>query len=115
MLAQLRDMGHQICVLEENRKLPAARRLTPDFEQAGDASTTLWYNPKRGIERLLTWPWDRYYRRAFDGRNLAHRVWIVAAAARHFRPDVIIASDGFSYAIPAAYARRLGWLIYRWW
>ncbi len=110
MLAQLRDMGHQICVLEENRKLPAARRLTPDFEQAGDAITTLWYNPKRGIERLLTWPWDRYYRRAFDGRNLAHRVWIVAAAARHFRPDVIIASDGFSYAIPAAYARRLGWL-----
>jgi len=110
MLVHLKSMGHEVCVLEENRKLPSARRFTADFEAPGDGINTLWYNPRRGIERLLTWPWDRYYRRAFDGRNLAHRVWVVAAAARHFKPDVVIASDGFSYAIPAAFARRLRWL-----
>jgi len=110
MLVRLKRLGHEICVLEEDRKLSDARRHTPDFEQPGDGIATFWYNPKRGIERLLTLPWDRYYRRAFDGRNLAHRVWIVAAAARHFRPDVVIASDGFSYAIPAARARGLGWI-----
>jgi len=110
MLVHLKSMGHEVCVLEENRKLPSARRFTADFEAPGDGINTLWYNPRRGIERLLTWPWDRYYRRAFDGRNLAHRVWVVAAAARHFKPDIVIASDGFSYAIPAAFARRLGLL-----
>ena len=110
MLAQLQRMGHQVCVLEEDRRLPVARRLTKDFENSGDGIATLWYNPRQGFERLLTWPWDRYFRRAFDGRNLAHRAWVIAAAARHFMPDVVIASDGFSYAVPAAHARRLGWL-----
>ena len=110
MLVQLRRMGHQIYVLEENRKLPTARRFTADFEQPGDGIATFWYNPRRGLERLLTWPWDRYYRKAFDGRNLGHRTWVVTAAAQHFKPDIIITSDGFSYAVPAAHARRLGWL-----
>lgn len=108
VLAALRDRGHTICVLEEDRKLPAARRLAADFERPGDGIATLWFNPRRGAERLLTWPWDRYYRRAFDGRNLAHRAWLVAAAARLFKPDVMVASDGFSYAVPAAWLRRQG-------
>lgn len=110
MLVKLRSLGHEVCVLEENRSLPSARLHAADFEQPGDGIPTLWYNPRRGAERLLTWPWDRYYRRAFDGRNLAHRVWVVAAAARQFRPDVVIASDGFTYAIPAATLRQAGFL-----
>ncbi len=110
VLLKLRDRGHTLCVLEENRRLPAARQQTPDFEQPGDGIATLWYNPRRGAERLLTWPWDRYYRRAFEGRNLAHRVWVVAAAVRLFKPDVVVTSDGFSYAVPAAWLRRRGWL-----
>lgn len=108
MLVKLVGLGHQVCVLEESRNLATARCLSAYFEQPGDGIETFWYNPRWGIERLLTLPWDRYYRKAFDGRNLAHRVWIVSAATRHFKPDVIIASDGFSYAVPAAYARRLG-------
>jgi glycosyltransferase involved in cell wall biosynthesis len=108
MLVKLRSLGHEVCVLEEDRALPAARRYADHFEQAGDGIRTLWYNPRRGIERLLTWPWDRYHRRAFDGRNLAHRAWVIASAARHFRPDVVIASDGFTYAIPAASLRQAG-------
>lgn len=110
MLVKLRDLGHDVCVLEEDRALPTARRGSRDFERAGDNIATLWYNPRRGLERLLTWPGDRYFRRGFDGRNLIHRAWIIAAAARHFRPDVVIASDGFSYAAPAALARQFGLL-----
>lgn len=110
LLVQLRQHGHTVSVLEEDRSLPTARRLTPDFEQAGDGIATFWYNPRRGLERLLTLPWDRWYRKAFDGRNLAHRAWIIASAVRHFRPDVVIASDGFSYAVPAALLRRHAWI-----
>lgn len=110
MLVHLRSLGHEVCALEENRDLPETRRIADHFLQPGDGIATFWYNPRRGIERLLTWVFDRYYRRAFDGRNLVHRMWIIAAAARHFRPDVIIASDGFSYAVPAALLRRFGLL-----
>ncbi len=108
VLVALRERGHELCVLEENRQLTAARQLTPDFEQPGDRIATLWFNPRRGAERLLTLPWDRYYRRAFEGRNLAHRAWVIAAAARLFKPDVIVTSDGFSYAVPAAWLRQRG-------
>lgn len=110
MLVHLRSRGHEVCALEEDRHLPAARRIADHFRQPGDGIATFWYNPRRGVERLLTWVFDRYYRHAFDGRNLVHRMWIVAVAARHFRPDVIIASDGFAYAVPAAFLRRLGLL-----
>lgn len=110
MLVHLRGLGHEVCALEEDRELPAARRIDPHFRQPGDGIPTFWYNPRRGSERLLTWLFDRYYRKAFDGRNLVHRMWVIAAAARHFRPNVIIASDGFSYAVPAAFLRRLGML-----
>lgn len=106
MLVHLRRLGHDVCVLEESRDLPAARRLEDHFEKSGDGIATFWYNPRRGSERLLTWLFDRYYRKAFDGRNLVHRMWVIAAAARYFRPDVIVTSDGFSYAVPAAILRR---------
>lgn len=108
VLIRLREMGHEICVLEEDRKLPGARHFAHHFEQPGDGIATFRYNPRKGLERVLTWPWDRAHRKAFDGRNLAHRAWIIAAAAKHFRPDVIVTSDGFSYAIPAARLRRGG-------
>jgi glycosyltransferase involved in cell wall biosynthesis len=107
MLVHLRHLGHEVCVLEESRDLPEARRFDDHFEKVGDGIPTFWYNPRLGGERLLTWLFDRYYRKAFDGRNLVHRMWVIAAAARHFRPDVIVASDGFSYAVPAAFLRRL--------
>jgi glycosyltransferase involved in cell wall biosynthesis len=110
MLVHLRRLGHEVCVLEESRDLPAARRLDDHFEKPGDGIPTFWYNPRRGGERALTWLFDRYYRKAFDGRNLVHRMWVIAAAARHFRPDVIVASDGFSYAVPAAFLRRFDML-----
>jgi glycosyltransferase involved in cell wall biosynthesis len=108
ILVRLRCMGHEVCVLEEDRRLNCARRMSVDFEQADDSIATFWYNPARGLERLLTWPEDRRHRRAFDGRNLGHRTRIIAAAVKHFRPDVVIASDGFSYAVPAARLRRSG-------
>lgn len=110
MLVHLRRLGHEVCVMEESRDLPAARRCDDHFEKAGDGIATFWYNPRRGGERLLTWLFDRYYRKAFDGRNLVHRMWVIAAATRHFRPDVIVASDGFSYAVPAAFLRRFDML-----
>lgn len=110
ILRRLRERGHEVCVLEENRRMSTARAVTHDFEQPGDGIRTFWYHPSRGLERLLTWPWDRYYRRAFDGRKLAHRIWIAYAAIRLFAPDVVIASDGFSYAVPAAWLRRVGLL-----
>jgi glycosyltransferase involved in cell wall biosynthesis len=108
VLVRLRQLGHEVCVLEEDRGQPMARRLEADFENAGDGIATLWYNPRRGGERLLTWLWDRYYRRPFGGRNLYHRAWVIAQATRHFAPDVVICSDGFSYAVPAALVRRAG-------
>jgi len=110
VLLRLRDRGHQVCVLEEDRRLPNARSITSDFEQAGDRIATFWYNPRRGAERLLTWLADRRERRDFEGRNLAHRAWIIAAAVRRLHPDVVVTSDGFSYAIPAARLKRRGGL-----
>ena len=109
MLLRLRDMGHQVCALEEERDLPQGARWASDhFRQPGDRIETLWYDPRRGAEKLLTWPFDRLVRRAFEGRNLAHRMWIILAALRRFRPDVILCSDGFTYAIPASFLKRLG-------
>jgi hypothetical protein len=82
VLLKLGAMGHQVCVLEEDRKLPAARRMRTHFERPDDGVETFWDNPARDFERLLTWPEDRRYRRAFDGRNLGHRTRIIAAALR---------------------------------
>lgn len=108
ILKKFRELGHQICVLEEARdKGVAARCITADFTEPGDGIATLWYAPHRGWEKLLTWPVDRLFKRAFEGRNLAHRMWLIRAAVRCFRPDAVLCTDGFTYAIPAAFLKRL--------
>jgi glycosyltransferase involved in cell wall biosynthesis len=111
ILRKLRELGQDVCALEERRGLKQGKRHSAEhFREAGDGIATLWYDPGRGWERLLTWPFDRVFRRAFDGRNLVHRMWVIAEALRKFSPDAIVCSDGFSYAIPAAFLRRLGLL-----
>jgi len=110
MLLTLRDLGHEVCALEERRDMAASRRVDEHFRIEGDGIRTFWYHPGRGLERLLTWPLDRFFRRSFEGRNLVHRMWIIRAAVRHFKPDALIASDGFSYGIPASFLKQLGLL-----
>jgi glycosyltransferase involved in cell wall biosynthesis len=111
MLARLRSLGHEVCALEEKRGLEQGKRWLADhFRDPKDGVRTLWYDPRRGWKRLLTWPLDRVFRRAFDGRNLVHRMWVIAEALHRFQPDVVICSDGFSYAIPAAFLKCLGFL-----
>lgn len=111
ILKTLRDRGHQVCALEEWRGARrGARFFTDDFLEAGDRIPTLWYDPHLGWEKALTWPLDRFFKGAFSGRNLAHRLWLIRAAVRHFRPDVVACTDGFTYALPAAYLKRLGLL-----
>ena len=107
MLLELVRVGHDVSVLEERRG-GATRELSAWHRAPGDGMSTLWYNPSRGGLRLLTWLGDRVFRRAFDGRNLVHRMFVIAEAVRHFKPDAIVASDGFSYGVPAGMARRLG-------
>lgn len=108
MLRALAAAGEDVRVLEESRR-PGSdkRRVSPDYRTEGDGIRTLWYNPHRGWEKGLTWPFDRIFRRAFDGRNLAHRMWVIVEALRRFKPDVVVCSDGFTYAIPAAFLKRL--------
>lgn len=111
MLEELRARGHEVCALEEKRGLEqGARHWAPFYRDPGDGISTLWYDPRRGLERLLTWVPDRLFRRAFEGRNLAHRMWVIRAAVRRFEPNAVVCSDGFTYAIPAAFLKRLGLL-----
>lgn len=110
LLRHLAATGDGVCALEESRDLDGARRLSDDFAVPGDGVRTMWYHPGRGAERLFTWIADRWYRAPFDGRNLVHRMWVIREAVGRFRPDVVICSDGFSYAIPAAFLRRAGLL-----
>lgn len=116
MLTKLKSLGHSVCVLEEWRGARdeaasrPARQITPEFMNPGDGIATFWYDPHRGAEKMLTWPLDRIFKKSFEGRNLGHRMWIIAAAVRHFDPDVVVCSDGFTYAIPAAFLKRLGLL-----
>ncbi|MBI3370186.1 MAG: glycosyltransferase family 4 protein [Betaproteobacteria bacterium] len=110
MLVQLRSMGHEVCVLEESRVLGkwTSRRTADHFRDDNDGIPTLWYDPRRGVKRLLTWVPDRLFRSAFDGRNLVHRMWVILEAVRRFNPDVVVCSDGFSYGIPAALLKWIG-------
>ena len=110
VLSELVRQGHMVCVLEEKRKLGATRALSEYFRDTDDRIATLWYDPRRGIEKLLTWPVDRCFKMDFDGRNLAHRMWMIHAAVARFRPDAVISSEGFSYGIPAAFLKRFGLL-----
>src|SRR5437899_1108588 len=111
MLEELCARDYEVCALEEKRKLEqGARHLTPFYRNPGDGISTLWYDPGRGLEKLLTWIPDRFFRRAFDGRNLIHRMWVIRAAVRRFKPDAVVCSDGFTYAVPAAFLKKLGLL-----
>ena len=107
MLQELVRRGHAVCVLEESRE-HGKRAYADWYREPGDGIRTLWHNPSLGALRLATWLPDRIFRQAFEGRNLVHRMCVVAEAVRYFRPDVILATDGFSYAIPAALAKSLG-------
>ena len=111
LLVTLRELGHEVFALEEKRGLKHGKRQeAAHFRDSGDGIATLWYDPARGWERLLTWLPDRIFRRAFDGRNLVHRMWVIGEAVRRFSPDAVVCSDGFSYAIPCAFLKRLGLL-----
>jgi len=108
ILGALRSLGASVCVLEEKRGAGAGFTRSEHFRTAGDGIETLWYDPARGAMRLATWPLDRVFRRAFDSRNLVHRMTVIRAAVDRLKPDVIACADGFTYAIPAAFLRRLG-------
>jgi len=108
MLRKLQELGHVVCALEEKRGLGKRRQLLPYFLEPGDGIATLWYDPGKGWEKVVTWPVDRFFKRGFNGRNLAHRMWVIREVLRRFQPDAVIASEGFSYGIPAALLKRLG-------
>lgn len=111
LLKTLRARGHEICVLEEQRNLQGSGRLLSNhFLEPSDDLHTFWYDPGKGLEKLLTWPFDRFFKRSFNGRNLAHRMWIIFRACAHFKPDVIVSSEGFAYGIPASFLKRFGLL-----
>lgn len=110
MLAWLARAGEEICVLQSDRNMAGARRLQDHFQVAGDGIQTLWYNPARGIEKVLTLPLDRLIRRSPYRGNFGHRMWMIAAAVRHFKPDVVYSSQGLGYGAPAALLKRLGLL-----
>lgn len=111
ILVEFRRRGFEVCVLEERRNdMVGKRLLAQHFLEPGDGMHTLWYHPGRGAERALTWPFDRFFRRAFDGRNLGHRMWVIGEALRRFAPDAVYCTDGFSYAVPAALLKAIGLL-----
>jgi len=111
MLVEFRRRGHEVCVLEERRTgMKGKRMLRQHLRDLDDDIHTLWYHPGRGAERVLTFPIDRYFRKTFDGRNVGHRMWVIREAVRHFAPDVVYCTDGFSYAVPAALLKRFGLL-----
>lgn len=111
MLAEFRRHGHEVCVLEERRTGMTGKRMLKDhLRDPDDGIHTLWYHPGKGLERLLTLPLDRWFRKTFDGRNLGHRMWVIHEAVRRFAPDLVYCTDGFSYAVPAALLKRMGLL-----
>lgn len=111
ILTTLRGRGHHVFALEEWRgERRNAKFLTASFLQPDDRIPAYWYDPHQGWEKILTWPLDRFFKRAFSGRNLGHRMWVIRAAVKHFRPDVVVCTDGFTYALPAAYLKRMGLL-----
>lgn len=111
ILVEFRRRGYEVCALEERRDGMSGSRMHADhFREPGDGIRTLWYHPGLGLERALTFPVDRYFRKTFDGRNLGHRMWVIHAAVRHFKPDLVYCTDGFSYAVPAALLKGIGLL-----
>jgi glycosyltransferase involved in cell wall biosynthesis len=84
--------------------------LSEHFLEPGDGISAFWFHPGWGSEKALTFPVDRFFKRSFNGRNVGHRMWKVFQSYRLFRPDVIVTTDGYSYAVPAALLKRLGLL-----
>lgn len=112
MLLEFLRHGHEVCVLEERRSGMSGKRMLKDhLRDPGDGIRTLWYHPGRGLERVLTLPLDRWFRKSFDGRNLGHRMWVIRQAVRRFAPDLVYCTDGFSYAVPAALLKRWGLML----
>lgn len=108
LLRKLSEAGNEVNVLEEWRDMPGPPvRVTDYFRNPGDRLRTYWYDPRRGWEKLLTWPVDRFFKAAFEGRNLLHRMVVIRRAVRYFKPDALLCAEGFAYAIPAAFLRRL--------
>lgn len=108
ILPVLRDYGHEVCILEEKRGMEEGKWFDSTyFETPGDRMQTCWYDPGRGWEKLVTWPFDRIFRRGFEGRNLVHRMWMILRAVSRMHPDVIMCSDGFTFALPASFLRQL--------
>lgn len=111
ILRKLQEMGHEICVLEEDRnKNSPVIHIERYFKEENDNIKTFWYNPKKGFKKIITWPLDRFFKSHFNGRNLGHRIWIVQNAVKYFKPDAIITTEGFAYAIPAAFLKKIGLL-----
>lgn len=111
ILKKLYEIGHDICVLEEDRnKRSPVFRIENYFKEINDNIETFWYNPKKGYKKIITWPVNRFFKKSFNGRNLGHRMWIIWDAVNYFKPDAIICSEGFAYAIPAAFLKKMGLL-----
>lgn len=111
VLLALRALGHEVWALEEKRGMQGPAWQEADhFADRGDGVRTLWYDPGRGVEKLLTWPLDRLFKRGFEGRNLVHRMWMIYRAVSRIKPDVMITSDGFTFALPASFLKQLGLL-----
>lgn len=110
ILVTLKGMGHEVVVLEESRDVSPTWKRTLDFKNRGDGIETLWFNPGKGLEKILTWPVDKTFKKTFNGRNLGHRMWAVRKAVKTFKPDVAITADGYSFALPAAFLKKKGWI-----
>lgn len=111
ILLKLREQGHEVSALEEWRGMPGPPWKQVDhFALPNDGIRTLWYDPGRGWEKLLTWPLDRLFKRGFEGRNLIHRMWMILRAVRCIEPQVMVCSDGFTFTLPASFLRQLGLL-----
>ncbi len=103
-------MGHSVYVLEQDKNLREFHCVLRDFfKEEGDGIQTLWYNSHREWRKILTWPLDVLTKEKFKGRNLFHTMAVIRNALRIFRDaDVVICSDGYSYAVPAGLLKRFG-------
>lgn len=103
------EMGHHVYVLEQSKKVKSFTLVLRDyFEERGDGIRTLWFNSHREWRKVLTFPFDRMIRNKFDGRNFFHYMAVIRRAVNFFDDaDVIICSDGYSFASPAAVLKML--------
>lgn len=110
ILVQFVKMGHEVYVLEQDKRLPDFRCVLHDFfREKNDGIRTLWYNAHREWRKALTMPLDLVTRDRFNGRNLVHIMAIIRHSLGVFKDaDVVVCSDGYSYAVPACVLKKLG-------